>query len=206
MVLIRHGITLPDEALLAANRRYATPARDKPLQIGYIGSIAWQKGVHILIEAFNDLPPGSVQLTIYGDLAAFPDYAAQLKEMIQQPGITLAGPLSREKLWPALAELDLVILPTLWYETSSLVLDEAFAATVPVVASNIGVMSEKVDDGRNGRLFPAGDTVALRQILTDIGENPALLDRWRTGIPPVRTIAEHVKEIEELYHSTLDTV
>jgi glycosyltransferase involved in cell wall biosynthesis len=206
IVLIRHGISLPDEKLVAANRRQAALRQDKALHVGYIGSIGWQKGIHILIEAVNELPPGSVQLTLYGDLTTFPDYVAQLQGMIQKREIQLAGPLARENLWTALAELDLVVLPTLWYETSSLVLDEAFAAGVPVVVSDIGVMSEKVEDNINGRLFPPGDFTALQQILAEIAEDRGLLNRWRAGIPAVQTIAEHVREIEELYRSTLDTV
>ena len=206
VVLIRHGISLPDEKLVAANRRQAASRQDKAFHVGYIGSIGWQKGVHILIEAVNMLPPGRLRLTIYGDLTTFPDYVTQLQGMIQGPEVRLAGPVSRENLWTTLAGLDLVVLPTLWYETSSLVLDEAFAAGVPVVVSDIGVMSEKVEDNMNGRLFSPGDATALQQILSEIEEDPGLLDRWGEGIPAVQTIAEHVKEIEELYQSTLDTV
>jgi len=206
MVVIRHGIDLPDEAYWATRSKHTLPNGDRPLLVGYVGSIGWQKGVHVLIEAVNELPPGSVQVTIYGDLTTFPEYAAQLLEMIQLPDIKLAGPVSREHFWMAVAELDVVILPTLWFETSSLVLDEAFAAGIPVVASQIGVLNEKVEDGINGRLFSVGDAIALRDILVDILEDPGLLDRWRAGIPAVRTVDEHVREIEELYQSTLDTV
>ena len=206
VVVIRHGIHLPEETHGSAQRPAGLPGRDRALHIGYLGSIGWQKGVHVLIEAANKLPAESVKLTIYGDLAPFPDYTARLEAMIHGPQVELAGPLARHDLWAMLAGLDLIVLPALWYETSSLVLDEAFAAGTPVVASNIGVLAEKVADGINGRLFPAADASALAQILAGIIADPLLLDRWRAGIPPVRTIAEHVREIEELYQSTLDTV
>jgi glycosyltransferase involved in cell wall biosynthesis len=77
---------------------------------------------------------------------------------------------------------------------------------IPVIVSRIGVMAEKVRDGVNGRLFTAGDAVALRRVLLDLLENPDLLDLWRAGISPVRTIHEHVGEIERLYQSTLNRV
>lgn len=206
MVTILHGIEMPEKELETARRRLATRQRDGCLRIGYVGSIGWQKGVHILIEAVNMLPTERVYLTLYGDLSSFPDYVTQLQELVQHPGITLAGPVSREDLWMALAEFDVVILPTLWYETSSLILDEVFAMGIPVVASRIGVMAEKVRDGVNGRLFAAGDAVALHRVLLDLLENPDLLDDWRSGIPPVRTIHEHVGEIERLYQSTWHAV
>jgi len=206
MVVILHGIEMSEKELELARQRQSTRKQDGCLRIGYVGSIGWQKGVHVLIEAVNMLPTERVQLTLYGDLTSFPDYVLNLEGMIQHPGINLAGPVSREDLWMALAEFDVVVLPTLWYETSSLVLDEVFAMGIPVVASQIGVMAEKITNGGNGRLFPAGDVVALRQILMDLLENPGLLDLWREGIQPVRTIAEHVRDVNEVYQPLLDAI
>ncbi len=206
IVVIQHGIELPPETTSGALSKIAAPRKLPPLRIGYIGSIGWQKGVHVLINAVNELPPDSAQLTIYGNPSNFPDYAARLKRLMRRSDITMAGQLPREHLWTALAELDLVVLPSLWYEVSPLVIDEAFAASVPVVASNIGGLAEKIADGLNGRLFPPGDAAALGQVLAEVLSEPHLLHRWQNGVPPVKTITDHVREIEALYQSTLDTV
>ncbi len=206
LVVVHHGIEHPRDSIETKPLRRRLSDAFRPLQIGFLGSISWQKGVHVLIEAVNELAHEDVRLVVYGDSTTYPTYTAQLKQQIQWPNINFAGPLSRQELWPALADLDLAVLPTLWYETSSLVLDEAFAAGVPVVVTDIGVMADKVLDGFNGRLFPLGDARALTQILQEIIANPGLLENWREGIPPVRTIDDHVKQIEELYQSTLDTV
>ncbi|NCF65585.1 MAG: glycosyltransferase [Chloroflexi bacterium] len=206
MVIIRHGIELPEEELEVARRRREFRKGDGCLRIGYVGSIGWQKGIHILIEAVNTLPPERVQLTLYGDPTVFPDYVASLRDKIQHPSIDLAGPVSREDLWLALAEFDVVVMPTLWFEVSPLTIDEVFAVGVPIVASRIGAMTEKINDGVNGRLFPTGDVVVLRQILSDLLDNPELLDHWRAGIRPVRRIDEHMADIEKLYQLSLNTV
>ena len=206
LVIVQHGIELPPETALAAFPVSTESHGLPPLRIGYIGSIGWQKGVHVLVEAVRDLPSASVSLKIYGDPSTFPAYTAKLKGLMRDSDISMAGPLPREHLWSALAELDLVVVPSLWYETSSLVLDEAFVAGVPVVASDIGVLAEKVTDGLNGRLFPPGNAAALGQVLREILSEPHLLHRWQNGIPPVQTIGDHVREIEALYQSTLDTV
>jgi glycosyltransferase involved in cell wall biosynthesis len=207
MVVIPHGINLPEEVRqMRQDASRTSQKEERCLRIGFVGSIAWQKGVHVLVEAANRLPQDSVAVTIYGSLDSFPEYTARLRDMIAGPSINLSGRLARRDLWQALADLDLIVLPALWYETSSLVLDEAFAARVPVVASDIGVLAEKVQDGVNGRLFPPGDAQALRDILQAIIDDPALLEHWQNGIPDVRGIEEHVQQIEELYRSLLDAL
>lgn len=200
MLTVRHGLELPQEIINRALAARANRSRERPLHIGYIGGINWQKGIHVLIEALNRLPPDEVQLTVYGDLSSFPQYANQLRKSSTHSGITLAGPVSHEQIWLALASFDLLVLPTLWYETSSLILDEAFAVGVPVIASRIGVMVEKIEEGTNGRLFPVGDVNALSEIIYDLIKNPDTLQKWQEGIPRVRTIENHVRDIEEVYY------
>lgn len=189
--VIGHGIDVP--AALPPQ-----PPHDD-LHLGYIGGIAPQKGVHVLLAAVNQLPPAGVRLTVYGDLNAFPVYAAELEQAAIHPGIRLAGRLPHARLWPALAELDLLVVPTLWYETASLIVQEAFAAGVPVVASRIGVLPERVRDGVDGRLFPPGDAAALAAILRELMRQPAALAALRAQIRPVFTIEEHVAAVTAVY-------
>jgi glycosyltransferase involved in cell wall biosynthesis len=189
--VIPHGIAVP-----------AQPPPRQPhtgLHIGYIGGIAPQKGVHTLIEAVNQLTDCGLRLTVYGDLAAFPAYAARLQQEAAHPAITFAGPLPHEQLWQAMAELDVVVVPTLWYETASLIVQEAFAAGVPVVASDIGVLPERVGQGVDGLLFPPGDVDALQAILLQLYQQPERLAELRAGIQPVFTIAEHGEAVTAVY-------
>ena len=190
--IVPHGIALP---------KVMPPRqpRSHRLRIGYIGGLSWQKGVHILVEAVNQLPKTEVTLTIYGDTAVFPDYTAQLKQQAQHPGIHLAGRIPHHHLWSALAQLDVVVVPSLWYETASLIIQEAFAAQVPVIASNLGALRERVADGIDGVLVPAGDVFALYQILDQCRRDPAYLNQLQAGIQPVFTIQEHLMKMEAIY-------
>lgn len=193
--IIPHGIAPPAQM--------PPRPRQKEFLIGYIGGISSQKGVHVLIEAVNQLTDLDVQLTIYGDLTAFPDYAAQLQAQVSHPQIYLAGRLPHEALWRGLAGFDLLVVPTLWYETASLIVQEAFAARVPVVASNIGVMPERVQDGVDGRLFPPGDVSALAAILRHLATDREALAQLQDNIQPVFTIDEHVKAVTAVYQNAL---
>jgi glycosyltransferase involved in cell wall biosynthesis len=204
--VVPHGIDLPVERIAAARELWRMREGDGRLHIGYIGSIGYLKGLHVLIDAVNALPPESVTLTIYGGLSDFPDYVRDLQQRASHPGITFAGVVARDDLWPAMADFDVVVLPTLWYEVSPLVIDEVFAMGIPIVASNIGAMAEKIRDGENGRLFPPGDVAALTAILDDLQHHPGQLAEWADGMPAVQSVAAHMKAIEEVYAAALVSV
>jgi len=189
--LIEHGIEPPTDSL---------PGRTKDgLNFLYLGGIAWQKGLHTLIQAFQSLGSVPATLTICGDEQAFPDYARALREMVGDPSITFQGLIPRSQLWSTLAQADVVVIPSLWYEVSPLVVEEAFAAGVPVIASGIGALAEKVRHGVDGFLFPPGNVAHLSQLLREIVANPSILEGLRNNIQPVKTLEEHMGEIEAVY-------
>jgi glycosyltransferase involved in cell wall biosynthesis len=208
--VVPHGIAKPERGA-AAMIGPASSDTPRPLRAGYVGSINYLKGLHVLIEAVNRLPDGAIELTIYGNLDSYPEYVAQLRRQARNAGVNFAGAIEREAtqrneedgLWHALARLDVLLLPTLWYEASPLTVDEAFAAGLPIVASHIGAMSEKIADGVNGRLFPPGDVEALSVILRELAEEPSRLRTLRDGIPEVLSMSDHWKRLALLYQSCL---
>jgi len=165
---------------------------------GFIGSLAWQKGVHLLVEAFNQLPT-TAALTIYGSDQAFPDYGAQLRQLATHPQIRFAGPIAYEEIGAALRQIDALVVPSLWYENSPLVIQEAYVMGVPVIASNLGALPEKVIDGQSGHLFPPGDSEALASLLQRLIDDPAILSALHPGITPPPTVEAHAAEICALY-------
>ena len=169
---------------------------------GFIGTLAWQKGVHILVEAFNQLPPNAA-LTIYGSDSAFPDYGAELRRLARHPHIRFAGPIGFEQVGAALRQFDALIVPSLWYENSPLVIQEAYIMGVPVLASHIGALTEKVQEGKTGLLFAPGDSHALAATLQRVIEHPEQLQTLRQGIQPPPTIEEHTAQLLRLYQEQL---
>ncbi len=94
-------------------------------------------------------------------------------------------------------------MPSLWYETFSFLVSEAFAAGVPVIASRIGPLADRVRDGVDGLLAPPGDVLAWRAALQRLVDGPELLNDLRGNIRCPTTLAEHVKEVESLYRAVL---
>lgn len=193
--VIPHGIEVPADL----PPRPRSDRRD--LRIAYIGGLAPHKGVHVLIDSVNQLPD-TARLTIYGDLNAQPEYVAQLRARARHPRIEFAGRLPHAELYATLGQIDVVVAPSLCYETSALIVQEAGAARALVIASDLGALRETTLRG-GGRVFPAGDAAALRSLLQNLIDEPAQLDRRRADLKAPRSMESHVAEIEALYHEAV---
>jgi glycosyltransferase involved in cell wall biosynthesis len=192
----------------AARLRVLTPALEDapapgerpahtPVRFIYVGGLTWQKGVHVLIEAFAGVQDAA-ELWIAGDESADPGYVAALRARAPA-NVRFCGRLGRAALWETLAQVDVVAIPTLWYETFSFILSEAFAAGLPVIASRLGPLADRVRDGVDGLLVAPGDVVAWRQALQRLAEDAALRQRLRAQVRPPLSLAEHIADLERLY-------
>lgn len=183
----------------------AAPERpaDGPIHLVYIGSIIPTKGVHVLVEAFNALAADFPQarLTVYGDTAADPAYSARLASAAAHPGFRLAGPLPRPQLAEVLGQADLLLQPSLSYETFSIVVDEALSAGMPALVSSHGAPAERLVPEFNGLTAAPGDAADWRRQLRRFLGDPGLRARLRSGVRarPPAYLAEHVKDIEAIY-------
>ena len=197
ITVIPHGIELPEIVPIRQSVSAGV------LRVGYVGGLSWQKGVHILVQAFNEIPADRATLSLWGDIDAFPAYVSELRNLAKHTGITFEGTLPRDQLWDVLSQFDVVVIPSLWYETASLIIQEAFAVGVPVVASDLGALATRVREGIDGLLIPPGDAAVLRDTLRTLLDDLSLLARLKSGIQPVFTISQHVLKIEDLYSSAV---
>jgi glycosyltransferase involved in cell wall biosynthesis len=173
------------------------------IRFAYIGGLSWQKGVHTLLEAFEKVE-GPAELWIAGDESFDPEYMARLRARAT-PNTRFLSKLSRKEVWETLAQVDVVVVPTLWYETFSFIVSEAFMASVPVVASRLGPLADRVHNGVDGLLVPPGDVTAWQEAMQRLVDDPELLARLQANVCPPITLEEHVDQIEELYTQLFDT-
>jgi GT2 family glycosyltransferase/glycosyltransferase involved in cell wall biosynthesis len=172
------------------------------LRLGFIGSLMVSKAPHVLLDAFAGLPHERVSLTIAGDVVPYhgdDSYASRLRPLLAAADVRWLGGVKHGQVPSILASLDVLVVPSVWIENAPLVIKEAFAAKVPVVASNLGGMAEMVPDGRCGLLFAPGDAADLRRVLMRLLDEEGLLERLREGIPPVRTMAADAAWTEGVY-------
>lgn len=177
------------------------------IHIGYIGQLSEHKGVFDLIRAFRQLSiaRSGVRLFIHGDLnRAWPSVRKRLESMISGSNtISIAGPFDNRDIRRVHANLDVLVVPSRWYENSPNVILEAFACGTPVVAAELGGMAELVEHEVSGLLFPARDVAALGRCLLRLVDEPGLMPRLRAGIPAVKTIDEEMEELSEVYEDVI---
>ena len=195
--LVPRGIPRPEQ--MPVRRRTAADGR---IRFVYIGGLAWQKGVHVIVEAANQLPDGA-ELVIAGDETKAPDYVARLRSLVKHQGIRFVGRLDREAVYQAIADADAVLVPSLWYETFSMLVREAFAMGVPVLASDHGVLADAVVHGESGLLVTPGDVDAWGKAMGRFATSAELRVRLKAGVRPPLSMDAYIDNLEDEYARVL---
>ena len=206
---IQHGVSeeriiFSDYGLKSPNANFGTRklrSRNGTRRFAFIGSIMPHKGVHVLVEAFNQLNGRSAELRVYGDPGYAPSYYEQVNLMATNPNIRFMGHFDNNRVFDILAETDVLVVPSIWYENSPLTMHEAAIAGVPVIASNIGGMAELIERMRNGLLFRVGDPTDLCSKMKLLVDKPELVDELAGRPTLVRTLEENASELEGIYSS-----
>jgi hypothetical protein len=171
------------------------------VRFGFVGSLVWYKGGEVLMEAMNRLRDAPVVLEVHGDFRPGEDpHHARLRDLAG-PNVRFHGRFDHARLSEVYAGIDVLVVPSLWYENSPITIHEAHLARTPVVASGIGGMAEYVRDGVDGLHFRAGDAASLAAALRRFVDEPDLLERLGRDFPRVKTIAENARETEFRYRA-----
>lgn len=196
-----HGAA-PDAAPAGASTR----AQQVP-RVLFVGRLAAYKGVPDLVEASLDLARRGVEheLVLVGD---GPLRATLEEQARRHPHLTVTGPRDREGVRDALRGGDVLVLPSTPREAAGLVLLEAQACGVPVVAYASGGKPEMLEPDRTGALVPHGDVAALADAVAGIlgldpAEHAAMASRARDFVVRERSLAVSAAALGEHYDALL---
>jgi len=173
------------------------------ITFGYFGGGKKHKGAHVLLEAFRQIRSTNVNLKLYGN---FPntEYARNLRQIAKgDERVDFMGNYDRTELTKVLASMDMLVMPSVWYEAYGLSILEAFANKVPVIATDIGGIPEIVHHGYNGLLFKRGDVLDLKQKMERIINEPGLVQKFKENIPRVKSVNEECDELLDIYKKLL---
>ncbi len=176
------------------------------LRIAYMGSFVWYKGLDVLIKAFDRLASDNVELHLYGDDRGNDDvraYRDKVSTLSSKDSIIYHGPFRSQDLPAIYAQVDVLVVPSVWFENAPMVIFEAFAAGVPVIASRLGGMANFVHHEKNGLLFRAGDAEDLAKTLDRCLQEDGLLNRLAQAAPKVKSVEQNAAEMMVYYRQAL---
>ncbi len=172
-----------------------------PLQVGTVAHLSREKGLNYLIEAAAMIPDVHKRLRflIVGEGNA----RQELQDLVCEKGLQdlfrFVG--FRTDIASLIKSFDIFVLPSLSEGLSSAIL-EAMAASLPIVATQVGGIPELISDGDNGLLVPPADPAALARAIQRLAENPheSLLmgQRGRLRIEERFTLERKILETEQL--------
>ncbi len=129
----------------------------------FVGRLVPEKGISVLLDAWNALNHGSLRVAGTGPLADLFDAVT---------GVTALGALSATAVRRQMENATALVLPSICYDSFPRTLVESFACCLPVIASRLGPLADLVEEGVTGLLFRAGDSADLAMTLKWARDNP----------------------------------
>jgi len=176
------------------------------LRFGFIGQLLPHKGLHVLIDAVKKLNNYRFKVIIYGD-NSYKEAAEYLENLLSQSDpeiVEFRGTFPVENISRVYAEIDVLVVPSLWHENSPLVILYGRHTGTPLTVTDLGGMAEFVDHRKTGMVFPAGNSEKLASCLRFFLDHPELTKKMKKNIKPIKTIAENVREISVIYQRLLN--
>ncbi|AUG52713.1 glycosyltransferase family 4 protein [Thalassospira marina] len=208
MSVIENGLDIDKRAAI----RPLTKAQPRRARFAYFGQLTMFKGADVLLDAVGRVPDSiwgdDARLMIFGgNLDRQPlDYQEKVKDLIEKAGerVRFYGAYQNSEM-PRLMEMaDWTIIPSIWWENSPIVIQEAFFHGRPMIASNIGGMAEKIEDGVNGLHFRVGSAEDLADRLIECLTDKTLWDRMHDGIRRAPTYIECAEQHLAQYRGVLE--
>jgi len=131
----------------------------EPIHFLWAGTFSIRKGAHYLLEAWKQLNPANASLQVLGAMGLPEKLLQNLPE-----SITISGTVPRSQLYEIYHQSDVFVFPTLC-DGFGMVVTEAFAQGLPVIATDRAGASDLIQHGKNGFIIPAGDALALAEIM-----------------------------------------
>ena len=148
--------------------------KDPLLRLLFVGTVYERKGVEFLIKAINLIDEKKFFLDLVGSKTVAPKYVEYIESLINEfclaDKVKFHGHVINSMLCKLYSEADIFIMPSLW-EGYGMAIIEAHYNKLPVIASNVGGITEIVKDGINGYLVEPRDFHMLSNRIKTLGEN-----------------------------------
>lgn len=166
------------------------------LTVAFLGSAYPHKGPQLLVEAAQRTD-AQLDVRIIGEI---PDqFAKHLRELDRRGTLSLAGSFAPADIGRLLSDVDVAVLPSMWWDCAPLAAAECMAARLPLLVPRLGGLPESIRDGIDGLEFDALDAAGLACQLDRLASENGLLEHLQANILEPRTFAAYIDELEAYY-------
>ncbi|MDY0331760.1 MAG: glycosyltransferase family 4 protein [Thiomonas sp.] len=172
---------------------------NKDPYILYYGKLIREKGVEVLIDAYNKIKTPLIPLRLIGPCSdSYRKYLFSLVDHGKRKMVSILPPLQGEVMWQAVRDSAFVVQPAIWLENMPNTLVEALSAGKPVIASDIGSLTELVSHGENGYLVSPGDVNSLAiaiEKMSTLGDLSVMGAQARSRYELVHKADHHLRKL-----------
>jgi glycosyltransferase involved in cell wall biosynthesis len=192
-IVVKPNFLHPDPGVGEGGGKYAL----------FVGRLSPEKGIDTLLNAWHQIG-SKLPLKIVGDGPMF-NIVKQASEM--NPSISCLGRKPAKEIYDLVGKASVLVFPSQWYEGMPRVIIEAFARGTPVIASNIGSVTELVDCGRTGFLFKPGNVqdlvVKVESFLIDAINSSQMRQEARLEFENRYTAEKNYQILKAIYENVL---
>lgn len=197
------GTTLGDSIIAREPR--TPPSGERAVRLVFMGYHNYYKGLHMLVDSLSLLEPAHrkrVELNVFAkDLKSMESRLHSLEADLA--GIRIRGEYRRDELPELLSEMDIGVVPSVWWDNGPQTVMEFLACQVPVLGAELGGIPDLVHHGENGWLFRGNDRHALMRQLTQLIDDPQAIECAAAKIKPVLSMRDHASEMLSLYQDCI---
>ena len=169
----------------------------------YIGALSKHKGIHVLIEAVKLTRDIDYSMTIVGD----GDLRSDIQDLCKKDSrIEFLGFVQGKKKTDVFSKSTCMLLPSVWYDNSPVVIYESFSYGIPVIASSIGGIPELIKHRSNGLLFTPGSANELAKAMNELFLDHDLfveLSKNSFRCSDEYSFEKHVEKISNVYSNVI---
>ena len=170
----------------------------------YIGRLAEQKGVSLLLKAFSQIR-SQARLHIAGSGPEEANLKAECAGLGISDRVLFHGWVDADQRKELLKQAVAVVIPSLWPEVAPLVVGEAAISSVAVIAADIGGLSEMILHQKTGLLFKSGDLAQLTESLNSVIKDKdtfLIYGKAASELAAGKTIDLHLEQLLQIYGSS----
>lgn len=173
----------------------------RPVRAVFLGYNNYYKGLPMLADALELVEPELLRrlhLCVYAKAVEEIQWRFDRLEP-RMAGLSIRSGYRYEDVPRLLYGKDVGLVPSVWWDNGPQTVMEFFACGVPVIGADVGGIPDMLHHGVNGLLHRGNDRADLARTLESVLREPEQLAALRANVRPVRTMREHVTDIEALY-------